>query len=214
MRDGCQTLSCPPCQTRPPLPCTVPLGHLSRWRAAPWRPPASLAPLFSCSLEPKGGIMRLWSLHPQYLDTAGLTACWREALLAQAALAGRTRGYTRHPQLNRFRESTDPLGPSLPFWTASTPRRPAAASPMTPPASTRSRVSPITSTSLVASSTTSWSICAASWPDAAPNVSSSCRRQNRHPTRCSASLMAPSPTGRCDRRCCPQGGPHRFQWAE
>lgn len=57
-----------------------------------------------------GGIMRLWSLHPQYLDTAGLTACWREALLAQAALAGRTRGYTRHPQLNRFRESTDPLG--------------------------------------------------------------------------------------------------------
>ena len=54
--------------------------------------------------------MRLWSLHPQYLDTAGLTACWREALLAQAALAGRTRGYTRHPQLNRFRESTDPLG--------------------------------------------------------------------------------------------------------
>ena len=50
--------------------------------------------------------MRLWSLHPQYLDTAGLTACWREALLAQAALAGRTR----HPQLNRFRESTDPLG--------------------------------------------------------------------------------------------------------
>lgn len=58
----------------------------------------------------EGGIMRLWSLHPQYLDTAGLTACWREALLAQAALAGRTRGYTRHPQLNRFRESTDPLG--------------------------------------------------------------------------------------------------------
>ena len=58
----------------------------------------------------EGGIMRLWSLHPQYLDTAGLTACWREALLAQAALAGRTRGYTRHPQLTRFRESTDPLG--------------------------------------------------------------------------------------------------------
>lgn len=62
------------------------------------------------STRTEGGIMRLWSLHPQYLDTAGLTACWREALLAQAALAGRTRGYTRHPQLNRFRESTDPLG--------------------------------------------------------------------------------------------------------
>ncbi|MFW6599341.1 pyrimidine dimer DNA glycosylase/endonuclease V [Propionibacteriaceae bacterium Y2011] len=53
--------------------------------------------------------MRLWSLHPQYLDRQGLTACWREALLAQAVLAGRTRGYTRHPQLHRFRATADPL---------------------------------------------------------------------------------------------------------
>jgi hypothetical protein len=30
-------------------------------------------------------------------------------LLAQAVLAGRTRGYTRHPQLGRFREAHDPL---------------------------------------------------------------------------------------------------------
>ena len=43
--------------------------------------------------------MRLWSLHPKHPDRQGLTACWREALLAQAVLAGRTRGYTRHPQL-------------------------------------------------------------------------------------------------------------------
>ena len=47
--------------------------------------------------------MRLWSLHPKYLDAKGLVALWREGLLAQAVLAGRTRGYTRHPQLERFR---------------------------------------------------------------------------------------------------------------
>ncbi len=56
------------------------------------------------------GAMRLWSLHPGHLDRQGLTACWREGLLAQAVLAGRTRGYTRHPQLDRFRELPDPLG--------------------------------------------------------------------------------------------------------
>lgn len=43
--------------------------------------------------------MRLWSLHPQYLDAKGLVALWREGLLAQAVLAGQTRGYKRHPQL-------------------------------------------------------------------------------------------------------------------
>jgi len=53
--------------------------------------------------------MRIWSLHPQHLDRAGLVACWRETLLAQAVLAGRTRGYTRHPQLERFRAEPDPL---------------------------------------------------------------------------------------------------------
>ncbi|MRG59816.1 pyrimidine dimer DNA glycosylase [Agromyces sp. CFH 90414] len=53
--------------------------------------------------------MRIWSLHPRYLDRQGLTACWREALLAQAVLAGTTRGYTRHPQLDRFRAAPDPL---------------------------------------------------------------------------------------------------------
>lgn len=53
--------------------------------------------------------MRLWSLHPKYLDRQGLTALWREALLAQAVLRGRTRGYRAHPQLDRFRESGRPL---------------------------------------------------------------------------------------------------------
>lgn len=53
--------------------------------------------------------MRLWSLEPALLDRAALVACWREALLAQKVLAGNTRGYTRHPQLERFRECADPL---------------------------------------------------------------------------------------------------------
>jgi hypothetical protein len=48
--------------------------------------------------------MRLWSLRPQYLDAKGLVALWREGLLAQAVLDGRTRGYTNHPQLDRFRD--------------------------------------------------------------------------------------------------------------
>jgi hypothetical protein len=47
--------------------------------------------------------MRLWSLHPRYLDPQGLVALWREALLARAVLCGNTRGYRNHPQLERFR---------------------------------------------------------------------------------------------------------------
>ena len=47
--------------------------------------------------------MRLWSLHPQYLDTKGLLALWREGLLAQKVLAGKTKGYKNHPQLDRFK---------------------------------------------------------------------------------------------------------------
>ncbi|MEO7205672.1 MAG: pyrimidine dimer DNA glycosylase/endonuclease V [Steroidobacteraceae bacterium] len=47
--------------------------------------------------------MRLWTIHPQYLDRQGLTALWREALLARAVLRGQTRGYRHHPQLERFK---------------------------------------------------------------------------------------------------------------
>lgn len=54
--------------------------------------------------------MRLWSIHPKYLDAKGLVALWREALLAQAVLAGETSGYRNHPQLDRFRQSSDPIG--------------------------------------------------------------------------------------------------------
>jgi hypothetical protein len=52
--------------------------------------------------------MRLWSLHPRYLDAQGLVALWREALLAKAVLGGKTRGYRRHPQLERFRAHPTP----------------------------------------------------------------------------------------------------------
>ena len=52
--------------------------------------------------------MRLWTLHPRYLDAAGLVALWREALLARAVLRGRTKGYRRHPQLNRFKSHPAP----------------------------------------------------------------------------------------------------------
>jgi hypothetical protein len=54
--------------------------------------------------------MRLWSIHPKYLDQKGLVAVWREALLAKAVLEGRTKGYTKHPQLERFQASQDPVG--------------------------------------------------------------------------------------------------------
>ena len=52
--------------------------------------------------------MRLWTLHPKYLDPQGLVALWREALLARAVLRGATRGYRRHPQLHRFQAHASP----------------------------------------------------------------------------------------------------------
>jgi len=52
--------------------------------------------------------MRLWTLHPKYLDPQGLVALWREALLARAVLRGRTIGYRHHPQLERFRAHAAP----------------------------------------------------------------------------------------------------------
>lgn len=54
--------------------------------------------------------MRLWSIHPRYLDSKGLVALWREGLLAQKVLQGETRGYRQHPQLTRFRQTSNPIG--------------------------------------------------------------------------------------------------------
>jgi len=53
--------------------------------------------------------MRLWSLHPRYLDAKGLTALWREGLLARKVLEGKTKGYQNHPQLVRFRLQPNPI---------------------------------------------------------------------------------------------------------
>jgi len=54
--------------------------------------------------------MRLWSIHPRYLDAKGLLGLWREGLLAQKVLQGDTVGYTNHPQLTRFKETENPVG--------------------------------------------------------------------------------------------------------
>jgi len=53
--------------------------------------------------------MRIWSLHPKFLDTKGLVALWRETLLAKNVLQGNTKGYKNHPQLIRFKNSNNPL---------------------------------------------------------------------------------------------------------
>ena len=53
--------------------------------------------------------MRIWSIHPKYLDSKGLVALWREALLAKHVLEGNTKGYRNHPQLHRFKILDSPL---------------------------------------------------------------------------------------------------------
>lgn len=53
--------------------------------------------------------MRIWSIHPKYLDSKGLVALWREALLAKHVLEGKTKGYRNHPQLARFKASPRPI---------------------------------------------------------------------------------------------------------
>jgi hypothetical protein len=53
--------------------------------------------------------VRIWSLHPEYLDAKGLVALWRETLLAQHVLLGKTKGYMNHPQLERFKTHVKPI---------------------------------------------------------------------------------------------------------
>ena len=53
--------------------------------------------------------MRIWSIHPKYLDSKGLVALWRETLLAKNVLEGKTVGYRNHPQLERFKNSKNPM---------------------------------------------------------------------------------------------------------
>jgi hypothetical protein len=54
--------------------------------------------------------VRIWSLHPKYLDAKGLVALWRESLLAKQVLEGKTKGYKNHPQLIRFKNSGNAVG--------------------------------------------------------------------------------------------------------
>jgi hypothetical protein len=53
--------------------------------------------------------VRLWSVHPKYLDSRGLVALWREGLLARKVLKEQTTGYRHHAQLIRFRAQVDPV---------------------------------------------------------------------------------------------------------
>ncbi len=53
--------------------------------------------------------MRIWSIHPKYLDQVGLVALWRETLLGKAALIRGRGGYYNHPQLERFKSMDDPI---------------------------------------------------------------------------------------------------------
>ena len=53
--------------------------------------------------------MRIWSLHPKYLDAKGIVALWRETLLAKNVLQNKTKSYKNHPQLERFKKSKQSL---------------------------------------------------------------------------------------------------------
>lgn len=61
------------------------------------------------NLQTSSTSMRIWSLHPKYLDSKGIVALWRETLLAKHVLEGKTKGYKNHPQLLRFKNSTQPI---------------------------------------------------------------------------------------------------------
>src|SRR5215469_7981427 len=61
--------------------------------------------------------MRLWTIHPKHLDAKGLVALWREGLLAQKVLQGRTRGYRHHPQLIRFQATRNPVAAIASYLT-------------------------------------------------------------------------------------------------
>jgi hypothetical protein len=62
--------------------------------------------------------MRLWSIHPKYLDSKGLVALWREALLAKKVLSKKTKDYKHHPQLSRFQKQKNPLAIINSYLTA------------------------------------------------------------------------------------------------
>ena len=92
-----------------PCPCGRP-DHVapggSQMGGAGWPPPAHRPPWRPGRLQDRGHEAVV--VARDGLDRQAAT-CWREALLAQAVLAGRTTGYRSHPQLRRFQEAAAPL---------------------------------------------------------------------------------------------------------
>jgi hypothetical protein len=139
--------------------------------------------------------MRLWTLHPGYLDPQGLVALWREALLAQAVLAGRTQGYRHHPQLQRFAAQPDALmavNAYLAEVLAESQRRgyrfDASKVPPVP--------APMRSLPRRGSATTNGATCAPSWPRAArPGTPAGTGWTRRACTRCFVWSPVAWPTG-------------------
>lgn len=43
------------------------------------------------------------------MDVKGFVALWREGILAQKVLRGKTKGWKNHPQLNRFKKHPNPV---------------------------------------------------------------------------------------------------------
>lgn len=53
--------------------------------------------------------MRLWSLHPKYLDPIGLARLFNEGKGGLRALYGLQTMHRNHPQLDRFKDTADPI---------------------------------------------------------------------------------------------------------
>lgn len=53
--------------------------------------------------------MRLWSLHPIYLDDIGLSRCYYEGIGGLKAMLGLQKMHKNHPQLIRFKERGNPV---------------------------------------------------------------------------------------------------------
>ena len=60
--------------------------------------------------------MRIWSIHPKYLDTKGLVALWRETLLAKHVLEEEQKGIAIILSLTVSNKQTDPLKELTNTW--------------------------------------------------------------------------------------------------
>jgi|DewCreStandDraft_3_1066083.scaffolds.fasta_scaffold00567_11 hypothetical protein len=53
--------------------------------------------------------MRLWTIHPVYLDAMSLVALWRSSLLARDVIEGKDKSYGIKPPMYRFINHPDPV---------------------------------------------------------------------------------------------------------